>query len=292
MKVTTGMRRFAIALSALALAGCGSDEPPAGQVVANVDGVEITQTELNAELGGRRAPTAEGQKQLQLAVLNQMIARVLLANAAKAQGLDKTPEAAVAKQRAEQLALIELLQKKLGAASPQVSTEEVSQFVADNSELFANRRIYVVDQIIVPSPPAPLLKGLEAVQTWDDAKAELAKYNLPANSAVGVVDALTVAPQFAKQVAALPANAVFIVPAQGAIRINHIRESQLSPVSGDDANRLAKEMLVQRRTGQQVQDAIGKILTEGRTKVKLNPAFEPPAAKAGAATGQAAKADG
>lgn len=287
------MRHAAIVLSALALAGCGSDEAPSGQVVATVDGVEITQSELNAELGGRRAPTAEGQKQLQLAVLNQMVARVLLANAAKEQGLDKTPEAAIAKQRAEQLALIEMLQKKLGASAPQVSADEVAQFVASNSELFANRRLYVVDQIIVPSPPPQLLKGLEPVQTWDEAKAELAKYNLPANSTVGVIDVLTVAPQFAKQVAALPANAVFIVPAQGSIRINHIRESQPAPVSGDSANRLAKEMLVQRRTGQQVQDAIGKILTEGRSKVKFSPAFQPPAAKDGQpAPGQAAKTDG
>lgn len=286
------MRRAAIVLSALVLAGCGSDEAPSGQVVATVDGVEITQSELNAELGNRRAPTAEGQKQLQMAVLNQMIARVLLANAAKEQGLDKTPEAAIAKQRAEQVALIEMLQKKLGSTAPAVSDDEVAQFIADNSEIFANRRIYVVDQIIVASPPPALLKGLEPVQTLDEARQELAKYNLPSNSAVGVVDALTVPPQFAKQIAALPANAVFIVPGQGSIRINHIRESQVSPVSGNDASRLAREMLVQRRTGQQVQDAVTRIPEQGRAKVNFNPAFQPPAPKGKPAAGQAAKTDG
>lgn len=287
------MRHAAIVLSAIALAGCGSKEAPTGQVVATVDGVEITQSELNAELGGRRAPTAEGQKQLQMAVLNQMVARVLLANAAKEQGLDKTPEAAIARQRAEQVALIGLLEKKLGASTPKVSAEEVSQFIADNVEQFANRRIYVVDQIIVQSPPPQLLKALEPIETFDGVKAELAKYNLSTASAVGTVDALTVPPQFAKQVAALPANGVFIVPGPGAIRINHIRDSQVSPVSGEDASRLAKEMLVQRRTGQQVQNAVGQILKDGRAKVQFNPAFAPAAKAQGGkqAAGQA-KTDG
>lgn len=280
------MRYAVIALSAFALAACGSKDAPSGQVVATVDGVEITQSELNAELAGRQAPNAQQQKQLQAAVLNQMVARVLLANAAKEQGLDDTPEAAIAKQRAQQAALIALLEKKLGASAPAISAEEVSQFVADNSEIFANRRIYVVDQIIVNAPPPPLMKSLANLEEFDAIKAELAKYRLPTASAVGTIDALTVPPQFAKQIAALPPSGVFIVPGEGAVRVNHIRESQVSPVTGADAERLAKEMLAQRRRGQQVQDAVGRILKEGQAKVRFNPAFQPAAPKSSAPAGK------
>ena len=278
-KPKSNMRHLAVVLSVIALAGCGSKDAPSGQVVATVDGVEITQSELNDELAGRKAPTAEGQKQLQTAVLNQIIARALLADAAREQGLDDTPEAAIAKRRAEQGALIQLLEKKFGASSPQVSAEEVSQFVGDNAELFANRRIYIVDQIIVPSPPPALIKALAGLDTIEQIKAELGKYNLATSTAVGSVDALTLPPPVAKQIAALPPSGVFVTPGQGAVRINHIRESQVSPISGADAARVAKEMLVQRRRGQQVQDAMGKILKDGQSKVHYNPAFQPPAAK-------------
>lgn len=292
-KTVPNSRLAAVALSVLfpvlALTGCGSKEAPSGQVVATVDGTEITQSELNAEIGDRRAPNAEQQKQLQAAVLNQMIARVLLADAAKAQGLDDTPEAAMAKRRAEQVALIQLLERKLGAATPQVSAEEVTQFIADNPELFANRRIYIVDQIIVPSPPPALLKSLRELEDFEAIKTEIAKYRLSTSTAVGSVDALAVPPQFAKQIAALPATGVFITPERGMVRVNHIRESQVSPVSGDAAEALAKNMLIQRRRGQQVQDAIGKILKDGRAKVKFNPAFQPAAEKP---AGQAAKPNG
>lgn len=288
------MRHIAVVLSAIVLAGCGSEKAPSGQVVATVDGVEITQSELNDELAGRRAPTVQQQKQLQSAVLNQIAARVLLANAAKEQGLDDTPEAAIAKRRAEQVALIGLLQKKLGASTPPPSDDEVAQFVADNGELFANRQIYIVDQVIVQSPPPALMQSLKELEDFGVIKAEVAKYKLPTATTLGSIDALTVAPDVAKKLAALPATGVFILPADGAVRINHIRERQLSPVSSADASRVAKQMLMQRRQGQQVQDAIAKILNEGRAKVKFNPAFQPPEATPSGPAGDAnpAKTDG
>ncbi len=269
------MRFPKILFAVVALAGCGSGSEPKGQVVATVDGVEITQSELNAEIGGRKAQTPAQQKQLQQAVLDQMIARVLLANAAVEKGLDKTPEAAIAKHRAEQMVLINLLEKNLGSSTPKISPEEVSQFIAENPEMFSARRIYLVDQIAVASPTEKLLKALQPLNTVDEVKAELARNNIATGMAMGVVDGMTLPPAAAKQLAALPADAVFIMPAQGGIRINHIRETQISPVTGEGANGAATAMLTQARTGQQVQNSVGKILQDGRSKVQYNPAFKP-----------------
>lgn len=265
----------------LALAGCGSKDAPTGQVVATVDGVEITQSELNAELGGRRAPNAEAQKQLQQAVLEQMIARVLLAKAAKDQKVDQTPEGAVAKQRAEQTVMINLLESKLGKAATQVAPEEVEQFISSNPDLFANRRIYLVDQIIVPSPSPQLLKALEPLNTMDEVRAELAKNSLPNNIAMGTVDSLSLGPDAAKQIAGLAPNTVFIIPSPGAVRINHVRETQSSPITGEDATRVGRELLVRTRASAQVQNGINAILREGRAKVQYNAAFKPAAAPKG-----------
>src|SRR3954471_12848854 len=79
------------AIGAAALvAGCHSK--PTGQVVATVDGDEITLTELNAELATMQVPANADKKQVQNAALERIIERKLLAGAARQDGIDQNPE--------------------------------------------------------------------------------------------------------------------------------------------------------------------------------------------------------
>src|SRR5579872_745715 len=86
-----------LALGALLLlSGCNfgsssSPKTPTGQVVATVGSREITRRELQVELAGSTATTPAAQKAEQQLALRRIIQRVILANAAKAQGLDKDP---------------------------------------------------------------------------------------------------------------------------------------------------------------------------------------------------------
>src|SRR5262249_52978649 len=79
----------------LLLSGCNklglssSPKAPTGQVVATVGSREITRRELQAELAGSTATTPAAQKAEQQLALRRIIQRVILANAAKEQGLDK-----------------------------------------------------------------------------------------------------------------------------------------------------------------------------------------------------------
>ena len=156
-------RAILLTLPAFALlAACGSHDAPTGQVVATVDGTEITQSELNAELNGARATTATGQRELQQAALAAIVNRILLANAAADQKLADTPAGAIAAHRAEQLAKIELLEGHIRGGVPRVSPEEANQFIADNPDLFNNRQIFLVEQIIVPNPPPSLIAPCRA----------------------------------------------------------------------------------------------------------------------------------
>jgi EpsD family peptidyl-prolyl cis-trans isomerase len=261
----------------LAITACGGDAEPTGQVVAVVDGQEITINELNAELNGARGSNPQQQRQLQQAALQSIINRMLLANAAEEQGLTDGPQASLVQRRAEQMARIELFERNLRSSVPNVSNEEVESFITDNPNMFAQRRIWLVEQIIVPNPPQALLRALRPLDTMTQVQAELGRFNLPTRTSFGVIDALTLAPEASRQISALAPDAVFILPDNGSIRINRIRESQVQAITGNDATQVAREMLRNRRAEQQVAEAAQRILREGMTNVRYNPEYRPPA---------------
>lgn len=273
--------------SLLVLAGCSSDAEPSGQVVATVDGVEITQTELNAELGGMKGRNAAEQDALQRAALQNIISRTLLTQAAAEQKLDQSPDGVLTKRRAEQMALISLLEKSVTAKTPEVSTEEATEFVSENPLLFDQRRIFLVEQIAVGSNTPKLLKDLEPLNTMAEVQAYLTSVKLNSQLSFGVIDALQTDPAVTRQIVALAPDAVFVLPQGDTVRINRVRDSQLVPVSGSDAIAIAKEILANQRRQQQLANAVNGILEKGKAKVKYSEAFKPvaaaPAKKAAAA---------
>src|SRR5438477_9293992 len=95
---------LAILLACIALCACrfpqlgGSPKTPSGQVVAVVDGREVTLRELRAELAGVSFPDARARKLGEQAALKAIVTRRIVARAAHDQGIDKTPDFAVQKQ--------------------------------------------------------------------------------------------------------------------------------------------------------------------------------------------------
>lgn len=275
--------------SLLILAGCSSETAPTGQVVATVDGVEITQTELNAELGGIKGRNAAEQKAIQQAALQNIVNRILLTQAATEQELDKSPDGAMTKRRAEQMAMIALLEKSVTANTPPVSTEEATEFVSENPFLFDQRRIFLVEQIAVNANSPKLLKDLEPLNTMAEVQTYLTSMKLNSQMSFGVIDSLQTDPAVTRQIVALAPEAVFVMPQGDSVRINRIRDTQMVPVSGQDAIAIAKEILANQRRQQQLANAVNGILEKGKSKVQYSEAFKPVAAPAAKAAAPAAK---
>ena len=123
-----------IPAACLTLGGCdfgakSKSKAPTGQVVATVDGDEITMRELRAELAGATFPDANARKAAEQAALQSIINRKLVAKAALEAELDKTPDFALQKERANELLLAQALQKKIVDEAPAPSREEATTYV-------------------------------------------------------------------------------------------------------------------------------------------------------------------
>jgi hypothetical protein len=98
-----------VPLLALVASGCDSGstpKAPTGQVVATVDGEEITVRQLQAELSRAVAVPPAQQKEQRRAALNFIVERTVLADEARKEGIDKDPEFVLLNQRATDTLLV------------------------------------------------------------------------------------------------------------------------------------------------------------------------------------------
>lgn len=177
---TTPARLLCGALVVMAAAGlvaCGEKkEAKSGQALASVNGEEITAMQLNEEL--QRAGLTAAQAQQPAAtkqVLDSLIERQLVVNAAMQDKLDRDPQVVRAIERAKaQLIAQAYLQKKVGTpAKPTLA--EVDAYFAAHPAFFSNRKQLEMRQLIIPSEAidAPLKAFIDSAKTLDDVAAYL-----------------------------------------------------------------------------------------------------------------------
>lgn len=109
--------------AALFVSGCGKNSSTEGalgkgQVIASVNGDDITIFELNAELQGVTLPSGEARKKIEQAALQRIIDRKILAGIARERKLDKTPQYLIQTRRADDMLLVNLLQEDASRKHP------------------------------------------------------------------------------------------------------------------------------------------------------------------------------
>lgn len=275
------------ALLATLTAGC--QKKAEGQVVAVVNGQEITQQQLNAELGNAQIPPQADKKAIMAQLLQRVIDRKLLVGKAKAEGLDQSPNYLAQVSRAQDGILIDLLAAKAAKAQPVPDAASATKFVNDNPTLFGQRKKLSLDQIAFPMTTDPLLAAkLKAAKSMPEVEAALKASNIQFQRGSSVLDTASLPPQAATKIESLPAGEPFLVPQQGQIIVSVIKSSEASPVPAQQATPIATQLL--RR--QALNQAMKKDLDAERAKAKIEyqPGFEPKkgaGAPAAAGTGAA-----
>jgi EpsD family peptidyl-prolyl cis-trans isomerase len=275
-----------VAAAAL-LAGCDKKgDLPKGQVVATVDGTDITVHELNSEIALAQAPASVPRKTIEQAALQRIVERRMLADIAKKQGLDKNPNFILAERRTGEGLLVQALQASIAQKVPQVSTAEAEKFVADNPAQFADRKIFIIDQIQFLRPANIASIGLEPAKTMADVVRVLTAANVEFRRAPTSIDTLAVAPALTKAISTIVArdpHEVFMFADQprGApapvMYINEITEIQSQPFTGPKAVQLAQRQLQQQAVQKALVAALKQFQAEEKGKIVYAEGYAPPA---------------
>ncbi len=265
--------------AAFLLAACGAKgDAPTGQVVATVDGEEVTLADLKAEMGNESADQAT-----QAQALERIIARKLLAAEARKQKLDSTPLAAIIKNQAEETALAQLLARKITDGVPRVSDDEIAEFLRSFPASVTDRRLLSVEQFFVPNLPAKALEEIKKVKTMEAAQAILDANKVVYRRTVTNIDTVALDPSFAQQLVETEGNDIFVMPNGVTAEIGRIVSSRPEPITGEQARVAARTIIMRQRSADMVNNALSKVIAEGRRKVQVNPQFDGKAKPASAA---------
>lgn len=279
-----------LALAACKVPGLGGAKAPTGQVVATVGDREITLRELHAETAGAPVPADPKQRKAQeQAAIKNIVARVALAKVARDQGLEKTPDFVLQKDRAIDGLLVQALQQKVISQVPKPTAEEAQSFMASHPNIFLERKIFLVDQIRMARPSDPaVLKALEPLKTLEEIEVELKKDHIAYQRASGTLDAVGPDPRLIEAVLKLPPGEIFVVPGPEGLLVNQIKETKVAPFTGAPAADYAQKLLTRQRTQETLNRTFSQYIAAAGPTVRFNKDFAP-AADTPAAAKPAAK---
>ena len=167
-----GGRGLLLLTTGLLVCGCGSPQPT-GQVLASVDGTEVTQRELSHELATRRAQAGTAPSRPEL--LEEIIDRKLLVEEARQRNLEQDSRYHFDMRRTRETLLVDALQRDLARRMPPPDPEELATYIRTNPWRFSDRFVLLLspsgagsgtveaifDSAELSSEPASEIRGSE-----------------------------------------------------------------------------------------------------------------------------------
>lgn len=280
--------------TAIFLTACGrsnaEDKLEKGQVIATVNGEDVTIYELGAELQGINMPSGEAHKRAERAAVQRIVDRKILADIARERKLDKTPEYLLQTRRAEEQLLVSLLQQNEAGQVPAATSEDVEKFVAANPSMFSERKLLIIDQIQFPMPSDPkALMAYRPLKTLDEVEQKLTSDGIEHRRVPTSLDTLQLPPSMVKSILGLPPGEVFVVPAGGGLTANRIVEIRATPLSGREAMKVAREMVRKQKMANRTTKELEPLLAAARAKVTYKKGYAPQETKTASAETKATK---
>jgi len=155
-----GLAPLLLALALISACGKKDEAKPATQVAAKVNDEEITVHQVNAVLARNPNIPAEAKDKAQSEILDKLIDRTLARQQAVEKKLDRNPRVMQSIEAARTEILARAYLDQVVAAQTKPSEAEVKQFYSEHPELFAERRIFNLEEIVL-EPKQGFAAGLK-----------------------------------------------------------------------------------------------------------------------------------
>lgn len=274
------------------LSACSKKESKPGQALASVNGSEVTVLQLNEEL--QRAGVAPAQQEgASKQILQSLIDRQLLQDAAAEEKVDRDPKVVQAVERAKALIMAQAyMQKHIG--TPAAPTKaEVEAYYQAHPEFFSSRKQFDMRQLLLATKDMTAeakgaidgAKSLEEVASWLDAHQ--VKFSRGQVSRTGA----DLPPELSNKLISLPKGQLFIVREGERSVLSQIVEIKDSPVTLEAAAPQIQQFLFNKRNKEAADAEVARLRSKAKI-VYLNESMAPgkdvPAASAAASVAPSA----
>jgi len=234
------------------LAGCDSKPKdtaaatPAGEVAAKVNGTDLPAAQVELVLQRISKSGGELSEAASLQTARNLVDHEVIAQKAIADKLDQDPAILQALAIARRQVLAEAyMSRKLGT-TVEPSEVEVSGYYDQHPELFAKRKIYRLQELSIQAAPdkhETIRAQLTAAKTLNDFAKWLKSENLTTKAGQGVKPAEQIPLDILPKLAAMPDGQAIIVNAPDGLLVIVLADSQLQPVTLEQAKPAIVRML-------------------------------------------------
>ena len=267
-------RRIVLAI-AIAFVATSCQKKASGQTVAVVNGEEITASDLNGELASENASLSGSTQQARARALQQLIDRRLLAQQAKKDGLDKSPDFINQQRRATEDLLIKMLVMRQANSAQVPSADDISRFEASHPGTFANRESWTLQQIVFPIQKDPAVTAkLKAANSLDDVAQALTAAGVQFTKGSRTIDTAVLPPEIYTQLTKLKPNEPFIVPGSDREVASVISARTPAPLTPEQARTVALNAMKRDDVQKFVQDRVKNL--KASAKIDYQPGYAPP----------------
>lgn len=265
---------FALGM-ALLVSGC--NKKAEGQTVAIVNGEEITAAELNAELTAARLPPGLDKNVARSRVLQAMVDRRLLAQQAKKDGIDRSPEFLNQQRRMTEDLLIKMLASRQIDTAQLPSNQQVAGFEAGRPNMFANREQWNLEQLRYSTPADAGVKAkIAQAKSLDEVAKALTDGGVPFTRQKNRLDTAVIPQNLYGRLATAPAGEPFIIPVGNLSIASVVTSKEPAPLTGEQARPIAVAAMRREQASKLMQERLKTLRQSAKIEYKQGYA---PAAK-------------
>ena len=226
-------------LTVTALGGCAKSEP-SGQVVAMVDGQEVTRRELATEPMEEQFDGGKAQP----ALLNGVIDRKLASAEARRLELDRTPDMVAQRQRLEEVILSRALFARWSAKAPAPSPRAISNYIAKNPQRFGQRKLFLVDRIQAGAEAFDR-QAFEPLASTDAVAGHLSSRSQAFQRGQAVLDSASLSPELSARLSTIGKGEPLAIVEGGNLIVLAVVETRDAPLPKSEQAAAATAALMQ-----------------------------------------------
>jgi len=274
----------------LCLSACGNKDnnKAVTQVAAKVGSAEITVYQINEVLSHTNTAGASPQaaQAMNREVLEKLIDQQLAVDQATEKKFHRSPEVVSQIEAARREILARAFMQNIASALPKPTPEELKKYYTQNPQLFSERRVFNVQEIVLPTAPgvAEQLRGYaSASKPIEEAAAWLKGQNIKFDGGSATRAAEQIPLELLAQMHALKDGQSLVIETPQSITLLRVTSSQISPV----AEAAALPRIEQFLTNQRASEAVAANIKQLRADTKItymgdfaNPEDTPAAASA------------
>jgi peptidyl-prolyl cis-trans isomerase C len=254
----------------IALMASACTKKAEGQTVAIVNGEEITAAELNAELANAKIPEGADKDQARSRVLQAMIDRRLLAQQAKKDGIDKSPEFLNRQRRTTEDLLINMFASRQIDTAQLPANSEIEKFQANRPWIFTQREQWNLDQLRFQMPTDAATRAkLDKAKTMEEVTKVLTDANIAFTRQKNKLDTAVIPQNLYGQLAtAARASEPFIIPIGDQAVASTIVSREPAPITGEQARPIAVAAMRREQASQLMQNRLKSIRDAAKIEYK------------------------